>query len=123
MTKPDLSLRRNLRQNKWYRLGGIAAAVTPNIVDNLYTLPAIKLFNKSEFREKGLGRLYMENSLFIGKHPTVEQFRKRSFMLGLTIATLSAVFPEAGYLYLASMPFVVYNNVKIRKCLEQELEK
>ncbi len=108
--------------NPLYHLSGFVSGATGLALDHISTIPVIRAFNKPEFRERGLNEIYGESSVVLGKHPTMQQYVRRSILIDLFVLGASSFFPTVGYAYLSISPMLNRNNRDISQKIEASLE-
>jgi len=107
------SITSEYRGELWYHLSAAAAFVVATSIDHASTVPSIKLMNSNEFQRKGLQLYFRENSFILGRHPTMEQYVRRSAYRDIPGVLLTTFFAGAAYAYLVMMPLVYLNNKKV----------
>ena len=108
--------------NPYYHLSGFAAGLVGRYVDHYCTIPFVKLANTPEFKENSLDQEYCEKSPYLGRHPTMHQYIKRSIFPDFFLLSASVWFPPFGYTFLSFSPLIYFNNTKVRKSIERDLE-
>jgi len=107
------------KDNPLYPISGFAAIVVGRTLDHLSTIPAIKIINAKEFREKTLDKGFYETNPFLGKHPTMKQYIIRSIPQDLFLLGLSVLYPPLGYSFLSLSPIIYINNKEKTKGVEK----
>jgi|SRR3989344_2465667 len=109
------------RGELWYHLSATAAYVAAASIDHLVTVPLIKLMNTDEFKRNGLRKVFRENSFILGKHPTLEQYVRRSAYRDIPGVLLTTLFAGAAYAYLTMTPLIYWNNKRVEKEIQSLL--
>jgi len=107
------SITSEYRGELWYHLSAAAAFVVATSIDHASTVPSIKLMNSNEFQRKGLQLYFRENSFILGRHPTMEQYVRRSAYRDIPGVLLTTFFAGAAYTCLAIVPLIYWKNKKV----------
>lgn len=106
--------------NPVYHLSGFLAYSVEIGVSRYAAHKASKFFENKKFFEYGLDEYFEESTLFLPKHPTTKDLRRKKVILAeASLLAASTIFAPLGYCFLAT----TYLDYKTNSTITREIEK
>jgi len=103
--------------NPYYHFMGVLSANIAHTLDDLSSQPVINNLNE------GMKGKIRDNSPLLNDNLSVRNYMLSKSVSVPLVSLMGFVSPFTGMGYLASVPYIVYNNLKINKALKEHNEK